>query len=101
MVIFAGLVFFGYRARMNPAAHKRLILLSTIALMDASTGRPPFAAITARLHLDAVFCWFFLLLLVAYDLWSKGKLHRATIWGGLAMVLVELDRPMCAHFGVR
>ena len=34
-------------------------------------------------------CWFFLVLLIAYDLWSKGKLHRATIFGGLAMVLVE------------
>jgi hypothetical protein len=92
MVIFAGLIFFAYRARMDPAAHKRLILLSTIALMDAPTGRPPFAAITARPHLDVVFCWFFLLLLLAYDLWSKGKVQRATIWGGAAMVLVELVR---------
>jgi hypothetical protein len=92
MVIFAGLMLFAYRARTNPPAHKRLILLSTIALMDAPTGRPPFAAITARPHLDVVFCWLFLLLLIACDLWSKGKVHRATIFGGLAMVLVEQVR---------
>jgi hypothetical protein len=48
MLGFATLVFFAYRARFNPAAHKRLILIATISLMDAPTGRPPFAAITAH-----------------------------------------------------
>src|ERR1700688_542875 len=42
MIIFATLIFFAYRARFNPAAHKRLIMIATIALLDAPTGRPPF-----------------------------------------------------------
>jgi len=92
MVVFATLILFAYRYRSNPAAHKRLILLATIAMMDAPTGRPPFAAITAHKYFDSVFCLAFLLLLVSYDLWSTRKVHRATIWGGLLMIIVEQVR---------
>ena len=34
--------------------------------------------ITARPFFDSTF--IFLLLLIAYDLWSTGKVHRATAW---------------------
>jgi hypothetical protein len=89
MVIFATLVFFAFRARFNPSAHKRLILIATVALLDAPTGRPPFTVITARPFFDSVFVWAFLLLLVAYDLWSLRKVHRATIWAGAFVVVME------------
>jgi hypothetical protein len=89
MVIFATLVFFAFRARFNPSAHKRLILIATFALLDAPTGRPPFTVITARPFFDSVFVWAFLLLLVAYDLWSMRKVHRATIWAGAFVVVME------------
>lgn len=86
--IFAVLVFFAYRARFNPAAHKRLIMLATISLLQAPTGRPPFTAITAaRPYLAGFFVWLFLLLLVGYDLWSTHKVDRATLWGGLFVVV--------------
>ncbi len=89
MLIFAVLIFFSYRARTNPAAHKRLILLATIALMDAPTGRPPFTAITGAPHMDSLFCLILVLMLVGYDLWATRKLHKATIWGGLFLIIVE------------
>jgi hypothetical protein len=89
VVIFATLVFFAFRARFNPSAHKRLILIATFALLDAPTGRPPFTVITARPFFDSVFVWAFLLLLVAYDLWSMRKVHRATIWAGAFVVVME------------
>jgi hypothetical protein len=92
MVVFATLIFFAWYYRSNPVAHKRLILIATIALMDAPTGRPPFAAITNHQYLDSIFCVAFLLLLVAYDLWSRHKVHRATILGGLLMVIIYLAR---------
>lgn len=92
MVIFATLIFFAYRERFNPAAHKRLILIATIALMEAPTGRPPFGVITNHKFMDSLFCWFFLLLLVGYDLLSTRKIHRATLWGGLLMVFLEIAR---------
>jgi hypothetical protein len=89
MLIFATLVFFAYRARFNPAAHKRLILIATISLMDAPTGRPPFTVITGRPFFESTFVVIFMLLLVAYDLWSTRKVHRATIWAGLFVVIAE------------
>ena len=92
MFVFATLIFFAYRARTNPTAHKRLIILATAAIMDAPTGRPPFAVITGRPHFDSIFVWALILLLVGYDLWSTRKVHRATIWGGLFVVIVEILR---------
>ena len=92
MVVFAALILFAYLYRSNPAAHKRLILIATIAIMDAPTGRPPFTAITAHKYLDSTFCLAFLVLLVGYDLWSRHKVHRATILGGLLMIVVEQVR---------
>ena len=89
MAIFGTLVFFAFRARTNPSAHKRLILIATFALLDAPTGRPPFTVLTAHPFLDSLFVWIFLLLLVAYDLWSLRKVHRATIWAGAFMVVME------------
>jgi FtsH-binding integral membrane protein len=92
MLIFAVLILFGYLQRKNPAAHKRLVMIATIALMDAPTGRPPFAVITHHQYLDFVFCVAFLLMIAGYDLWSKHKVQRATILGGLVMILVDLVR---------
>src|SRR5207245_4489315 len=89
MLMFSTLIFFAYRARSNPSAHKRLILIATIALMDAPAGRPPFTVVTAHPYMDGVFVWLFLLLVVAYDLWSTHKVHRATIWAGLFVIIVE------------
>lgn len=89
MLIFSTLVFLAFRARRNPVVHKRLILIATIALMDAPTGRPPFSALTGHAHMDALFPMIFLLLVVAYDLWSTHTVQRATIWAGLFLIVVE------------
>jgi len=89
ILVFATLVFFAYRARVNPPAHKRLILIATISLMDAPTGRPPFAAITAHPFLGSTFVAIFLLMIVAYDLWSTRKVHRATLWAGLFVLIAQ------------
>ena len=36
MLVFAPLIYFAYRARRNPATHKRLILVATIDLLIAA-----------------------------------------------------------------
>ncbi len=87
MLIFATLIYFAYRERSNPSAHKRLILIATISILDAPTGRPPFTAITGHPFMDSVIIYTFLLLLIAYDLWSIRKVHRATIWGSLFVLV--------------
>jgi hypothetical protein len=92
MGMFAVLIFFAFRARFNPSAHKRLILIATIGLMDAPTGRPSFAVITNRPFFDSIFIWIFLVMMVAYDLWTMRKVHHATLWAGLFVVIVGLIR---------
>jgi hypothetical protein len=92
MAMFTVLIACAYAYRMKPAAHKRLILLATFALMDAPTGRPPFDVITHHQFLDCIFVYGFLLLLVAYDMWSIRKLHVATILGGLFIFVVTMTR---------
>jgi hypothetical protein len=95
MVIFGTLIFFAFRARFNPAAHKRLILIATITLMEAAINRWPFAIIQRAPFMIDVFAYCFLLLLVAYDLWSIRKVHRATMWGGLFLVVMQqLELPI-------
>jgi hypothetical protein len=42
MMIFARLIFFTFRARTNPPAHKHLILVGTMALVVAAIARSPF-----------------------------------------------------------
>jgi hypothetical protein len=95
MIIFGTLIFFAFRARFNPAAHKRLILIATITLMEAAINRWPFAIIQRAPFMIDVFAYTFLLLLVAYDLWSIRKVHRATMWGGLFLVVMQqLELPI-------
>lgn len=87
IVIFAVLIYFAYRERSNPSAHKRLILLANIAILDAPTGRPPFNVITGHPFMEGIVVYFFLLLLITYDLWSLRKVHRATLWGSLFVLI--------------
>src|ERR1700680_4484832 len=96
MLIFATLIFFAFRARSDPSAHKRLICVGTVALMIAAIARWPIWShrnpITA-----ALVSYVFLLILVTYDLWSTRKLHRATIWAGAFLIFVQQIRIPIAH----
>jgi hypothetical protein len=92
MLIFATLVYFAFRARSNPPAHKRLILVATIALMTAAIARWPLAVVHRNAPAATLLSYGFLLILVAYDLWSTHKLHRATLWAGSFLVVMQQIR---------
>jgi hypothetical protein len=89
MVIFAVLVFFAFRTRRNPATHKRLILLATIALLGAPINRWPFPILLEKPILIEVVGYVFVLLIVLYDFWSLRRVHPATIWGGLFLIVMQ------------
>lgn len=96
VVAFAVLIVFAYRARFDSAAHKRLIIVASTALM---------AAPIARWHLhwsigsERVFgvggvvaerlSYIFVLLLIAYDFWASRRIHRATVWAGAFLILFQ------------
>ena len=88
MMIFASLIFFAFRARTNPPAHKRLILVATTALVVAAIARWPFP-IVHSFSASYRFSYIFLILLVAYDLWSTRKIHRATLWQSAFLIFVN------------
>jgi hypothetical protein len=93
MVIFATLVFLAFRARSNPAVHKRLILIATIGLTVAAVARWPLPLVSRNPVRAALFTYVFLLLLVGYDLWSTRKVHRATLWACALLISVQQIRP--------
>jgi len=88
MLIFATLVFFAFRNRFNPAAHKRLILVATSGLMIAAVARWPIPFVQRHASRAALGTYLFLLLLAAYDFWSTRKIHRATLWASAFLIFV-------------
>jgi ABC-type proline/glycine betaine transport system permease subunit len=75
--------------RSNPAAHKRLILAATTALLIAAISRWPVAFVQRRPPEAALVTYVFLLMMVGYDLWSTRKVHRATIWASAFLIIVQ------------
>jgi hypothetical protein len=58
MAIFATLIFFAFRARSNPPAHKRLILVATTGLTIAAVARWPVGFIQHNPIWVAVLCTY-------------------------------------------
>lgn len=92
MLMFSTLVYFGFRKRFNPAAHKRLMLVATIALLDAAFVRWPIHAVWWDLQAAQMGCYLLLLLLMCFDLWSVGKVHRATLWASVLLIALQQVR---------
>ena len=92
MLIFAILVAFAFRERRNSAAHKRLIVIATTALMIAAVARWPFAFVYFKPPVATLLTYVFLVMLVAYDLWSTRKVHRATILASVFLIAVQWIR---------
>jgi hypothetical protein len=96
MLIFSILIFFACRMRRNPAAHKRLILIATIAIMDAAIDRWPLAFVHHN-HVSELFNYSFLLFIVLYDLWSIGKVQQVTVWASLFVIAMQQLRSPVGH----
>lgn len=94
ILTFAVLTGWAVAMRKRAAWHKRLMLLGTLALLTT-----PLARVTRLSHLPLtpalggiVLTDLILLVLVAYDLRTSGKLHAATKWGGAFFLLTQLIR---------
>jgi hypothetical protein len=97
MLIFSTLMFFAFRARSNPSAHKRLILIATNALLIAAVARWPFAFVGRNPVRAALLTYILLLMIAAYDLWSTHKIHRATLYASVFLIFVQQIRFPIAH----
>jgi hypothetical protein len=92
MVIFGTLILFAFRYRSDSAAHKRLVYLATTAVLIAAIARWPWHVVNHNAPRAATFSYVFLLALIAYDLWSTRKIHRATLWGSAFLIFMQLVR---------
>jgi hypothetical protein len=88
--VFAVLVTWGVRVRRQGAAHKRLMLLSTIAILFPAVARWPFSFIRTFPQVGLIIDGF-LLCMVLFDLLARRRIHRVTIWGSL-MIFVMCRR---------
>ncbi|KAA6465011.1 hypothetical protein DYQ86_03400 [Acidobacteria bacterium AB60] len=81
LCVFSIMALWAFIARHNPAAHKRAILLATLALLGPAVARLPFmhgSQLVFMAILDA-----FAAVLVVFDLWTRRSLHRVTAVGVL------------------
>jgi len=87
IIAFGVLVTAAVLQRRRSDAHKRLMLLATISLLTAAVGR--FLVQVGMAGPIGLFLGtdLFVLIVVAYDLVSRSRVHPATLWGG-AMVAV-------------
>jgi len=95
--LFAVLVFWAVRVRRDGAAHKRLMILATASLLGPALSRWPW-----RFVFSSWFVFFgildsFLLFLIAYDLWSRRRIHRATLWGSVLIILMQTAMEPLSH----
>lgn len=93
MAMFLALVASGLYNRRRSDMHKRLLLLATINLMTAPIARLPGVVSGGVL---AFFALTDLLVLAcfAYDRASRGRIHPAFLWGGLALIASQPLRLM-------
>jgi FtsH-binding integral membrane protein len=89
MVVFTGLAATGLWYRRRADVHKRLLTLATIALLGAPIARLPFGAQVVGLPGVFALADLFLVACIAYDITTLRRVHPATIWGGLAIVVSQ------------
>jgi len=92
MLLFATFIYFAFRNRRDSPAHKRYIYIASTTLMVAAIARWPLAFSARNVSVAGLLSDIFLLLLVAYDLWSTRKIHRATLWAGALLIFIQQIR---------
>ena len=99
MVVFSSIIGAGCALRRDRQAHKRLMLIGSTSIIAAALARwpaifragpPAFFGLTDLL----------LLPLVAWDLVSRRRLHPATLWAGLAVVISQPLRLVVSGTGI-
>jgi hypothetical protein len=88
MIAFSVFMTAGVVFRRNPSAHKRLMILSAVAISDAGFARIWLMGI--KTEIQGLFGWWlqyfwgiFLILvaMVAWDLWHRRRIHPAVLFG--------------------
>jgi hypothetical protein len=93
MQAFGLIVLLAILNRYRAETHKRLMLLSSAAILEAAFGRIPLQLIEATAPLSFyVGSELIILAGIVYDLRSRGRAHAVWTWGGGALVASQLLR---------
>jgi hypothetical protein len=91
LCLFAVLISWAFFARRDAATHKRLVLCATFLIIIPAIARWPIVGNVAQNPMPFYLCVnSFPAFLVAYDLWTRRSLHRATIYGVVLMIALQL-----------
>jgi hypothetical protein len=97
LAVFAILVAWAVAVRTDGAAHKRLMILATVALLGPAVSRWPYDFVSS-----SDFAFFgtldsFLLFMIAFDLYSRRRIQVATILGSSLIVVMDFAMSPLAH----
>jgi len=95
--LFATFVALAFVRRRDKQAHKRYILLASIVIVQAAVARWPFAFMAATspiplFDMPILMTDLFLMPLAVWDVVSRGRLHRVTVWGTFVILIVQAVR---------
>ncbi len=98
IVAFAGLVGAGILRRTTPETHKRLMVMATIAIIDAAVARLP---VPIEMSPPVFFALsdLFIVAVIVHDIMVRGRPHRATVAGGLWVLALQVIRLIVAETG--
>ena len=94
MVVFPLLIGAALYFRNKMDVHKRLMLLATVSIMAPAIIRIPFAFIQTGPLVFFGLTDLFIVACMVYDFVSRGRVHQATLLGGLIIVVSQLVRVM-------
>ncbi len=100
MQAFGIIVALGILRRGDGDAHKRLMLLSNAAILEAAVGRLPLQMVVDTAPLSFYLGADLLILAgILYDWRSRGRVHPVWIWGGGALVASQFLRVAIMNTG--
>ena len=88
IVVFPTLFGTALWLRRRTDTHKRLVIIATLELVTAAVARWPVVSALGPVAYFGV-TDLFLAALVVYDFRKHGRLHPATLWGGLFLVVTQ------------
>jgi len=95
IVVFPVLLGSALLLRGRTDFHKRLVLIATLELVTAAVARWPGVAPLGPPGFFGL-TDLFLVPLIAYDFSTRGRIHPATLWGGLFLIA---SQPLRLAFG--
>lgn len=92
LIIFPTLIGAALYLRRDTGAHKRLIMLATSVFLTAAVHRLLMIVVSPTVSPPVFFAAsdLFLVAIAVYDFATRRRIHPATLWGGLLIVVTQL-----------